>query len=289
MVSIPLIREPDAVDERVREAYRDIKACLRVPVVGSLFQAYAVVPRFLEYTWRRLRPNVLAKPFVERAHAIGALAQRGAALWPVGDVASEVRARGIGEGDLLRMREVAAMLDDVDPKLLVIAHAVRLAMVGGAPIGGAGVGGLQALGDEARLAHDYRGMIVAIIEERDAPLRVRTVYEEIKSTTGAAFVSGDYRAVAAFPDWLELWWRDVKNAMQSPNYAALCREVDDAAIEAARHLPYLLNLREDALTRVEISADERARVVRANDALCEMLPSVVVNMAVAHRGLTQTP
>ncbi len=65
----------------------------------------------------------------------------------------------------------------------------------------------------------------------------------------------------------------------------MCREVDDAAIEAARHLPYALNLREESLARAEVSADERARIARANEAFCQMLPSVVVGTALAHRAL----
>ena len=283
-MTITLVREPDAVDERVREAYRDIKASLRVPVVSSLFQAYAAVPRFLDYTWRRLRPNVLAKPFVDHARAIGEHAERSAATWSIGDHAAELRARNVGEGDIVRMREIAALLVDVDPKLLVIAHAVRMAM-SGVQVGGAGTGTHQFSGDEDRLARDYRGLTIAIIEERDAPLRVRTVYEEIKSATGAPFVNSDYRAMAAYPDWLELWWRDMKAAIHTPRFATMCREVDDAAIEAARHLPYALNLREESLARVEVSADERARITRANEAFCQMLPAIVVGTALAHRGL----
>src|SRR5271166_5112684 len=270
MLSVTLVREADAADERVREAYRDIKASLRVPVVSSLFQAYAAVPRFLDYTWRRLRPNILAKPFVDHARSIGDRAEGSAAAWSLGDHAAELRARNVGEGDIVRMREIASMLTDVDPKLLVIAHAVRLAMTG-VQIGGAGTGTHQFSGDEERLARDYRGLSVAVIEERDAPLRVRTEYEEIKSVTGA------------FPDWLELWWRDAKPAMQSPRFASLCREIDDAAIEAARQVPYTLNLREEALARAEVSADERARIIRVNETFCEMLPAVVIGTALAHR------
>ena len=55
--------------------------------------------------------------------------------------------------------------------------------------------------------------------------------------------------------------------------------------EAARHLPYALNLREESLARVEVSADERARITRANEAFCQMLPAIVVGTALAHRGL----
>ncbi|MBV8082173.1 MAG: hypothetical protein JO293_08665 [Candidatus Eremiobacteraeota bacterium] len=283
-MSITLVREPDAVDERVREAYRDIKASLRVPVVSTLFQAYAVVPRFLDYTWRRLRPNVLAKPFVDHAREIGAQAERETATWSSSDHAAELRARNVGEGDIARARETAAMLVDLDPKMLVIAHAVRLAM-SGVQIGGGGTRTHQFSGDDDRLARDYRGLSVATIEERDAPLRVRTVYEEIKAQSGAPFVSGEYRAMGAFADWLEVWWRDMKAALNTARFAAACRELEDAAIGAARKMPYALNLRDESLARVEVSADERARLARVNESFCQMLPGIVLGTALAHRAL----
>jgi hypothetical protein len=283
-MSITLVREPDAVDERVREAYRDIKASLRVPVVSTLFQAYAVVPRFLDYTWRRLRPNVLAKPFVDHARAIGTQAENETASWASGDHLSELRARNVGEGDIARSREIAAMLVDLDPKMLIIANAVRLAM-NGVQIGGGGTGTHQFSGDDDRLARDYRGLSVATIEERDAPLRVRTVYEEIKTQFAAPFVSGEYRALGAFPDWLEIWWRDMKAASHAARFAAASRELEGAAIEAARKLPYALNLREEALARAEVSSDERARIARVNESFCRMLPGIVLGTALAHRAL----
>jgi hypothetical protein len=286
MVSIALVREPDAVDERVREAYRDIKASLRVPMVPSLFQAYAGVARFLDYAWRRLRPNTLSKPFVERAAALGSSTERSVAAWPIADHAAELRARNVGEGDVARIREIAAMLVDVDPKIIIIAHAVRLAM-GGALVGGGGTGAPQPGSDAERLAQDYRGLSLAVIEERDAPLRVRAVYEELKRTTDAPFVSGEFRAMGAFPDWLDVWWRDMKTCVHSPRFATLCREVEDAAIEAARHFPYTLNLRDESLARAEISPEERARLTRVNETLCAMLPAVVIGSALAHRGLRQ--
>jgi len=286
MLPVTLIREPDAVDERVREAYRDIKASLRVPMVASLFQAYASVPRFLDYTWRRLRPNVFAKAFVDRAASLGQSTERSVAAWPIADHAAELRARNVGEGDIARIREIAAMFVDVDPKIAVIAQAVRLAM-GGALVGGGGTGAPQPGADSERLSRDYRGLSLAIIEERDAPLRVRTVYEEFKKAIAAPFVSGEFRAMGAFPDWLDVWWRDMKKCAQSPRFATLRNEIDAAAIAAARHFPYTLDLRDESLARAEISPEERARLARVNDTLCAMLPTVVIGTALAHHGLRQ--
>jgi hypothetical protein len=91
--------------------------------------------------------------------------------------------------------------------------------------------------------------------------------------------------MGAFPEWLEVWWADMKAAMQTARFEAACRGLEDAAIEAARRFPYTLNLRDDALTRVEVSADERARITRANETFCRMLPGIVLGTALANRAL----
>jgi hypothetical protein len=287
MLTIPLVRESDASDERVREAFRDIKATLRVPLVSQIFQAWATVPRFLDYTWRRFRPNVLAASFIEQSRRISGLAARVVSAWPGDDHGAALRERNVSEADMLRMREISGMFNDLDCKLLAIAHAVRLAL-GGTQIGGGGISGPQHGGDKDRLSRDHRGLSLSLVDERDAPPRIRTVLEDIKSSLGLSLMPSEYRAIAAFPDWLEIWWKDCKASLNAPRYASLLREVDEAGVEAARALPYRLNLSDELLLRSEVTSDDRARISRINDAFCEMLPGLVITMAVANRGLGQT-
>src|SRR5579864_6804400 len=220
MQTIGLVRENDVADEHVRETYRDVKESLRLPLVDVMFQAYATVPRFLEFTWRRLRPSVLAMPFIERAAEIGAHADRGTSAWSIGDHAGELRARNVSEADLRKMRELADMFHQVNPKLAVIAQAVRLALAGEA-IGGGGSTGPPLPFDRERTPHDFRGIPVQLAEEREAPLRVRTIYEEIKSATGVGFLETEYRAMGAFPDWLEVFWNDCKPLLRKPEFSKL--------------------------------------------------------------------
>jgi hypothetical protein len=284
MLTIPLVREADASDERVREAFRDIKATLRVSLVPQLFQAWATVPRFLDATWRRLRPNVLSPVFIEQAHKIGGLAERAVSAWPVGNHAAALRARNASEAEIARMREICAMFNNVDPKLLLIAHAVRLAL-GGVQVGGGGTGGRPNSGSESQ--GDFQTLPVTIVDERDAPLRVRTALEDIKTSFAMPLVPLDYRAIAAFPDWLDVWWEDCKTTLSAPRHAVLIHEVDEAAIAAAPAMPYRVNLADETLQRSEVSADDRARIARINDAFCEALPGVLIGMAFAQRGLSQ--
>ncbi|MBC5825718.1 MAG: hypothetical protein GIW99_05790 [Candidatus Eremiobacteraeota bacterium] len=286
--TIALVREEDDKDQRVKEVYRDIKESLRIPFVNVLFQAYAAVPRFLDFTWRRLRPSMLSLRFVDQATSIGSLADRGVGVWNIADHAAELRARNIGEADIRKMREIVDLFHQVDPRLLVIAVAVRLALAG-EEVGGAGSSGPPSDEDKEKVGTDFRGINVSKTDERDAPLRVRTILEEIKTSAGLPFVNNDYRAMAAWPDWLEVWWRDCRPVMCDDRYWGLCRELTEAAHQAALMLPHQLNLASDLLDQYGVSAQERQRVAAVNLVFCETLPGLILNMAIARRGLAARP
>jgi hypothetical protein len=278
MQAITLVREPDAADERVKEVYRDLKESLRTSVVNVLFQAYAANPRFLDYTWRRLRPSMLAPPFIEQARRIADVADRSIEGWPISDHAAILHSRNYGDNDLRKLREIVQLFHGINPKLLIITNAVRVAL-SGEPIGGVGVPHPQKLVDRDKLVRDLRGLMVTLVEEREAPLRVRMIYEDIQRATGLPFVNTDYRAMGSYPDWLEVFWGDCKPLMQDPRYREATARLDAAAREAARLLPYPLYMNADAFSDM----------AEVNEVFCNLLPGLLVNIAIARRGLGPEP
>jgi hypothetical protein len=282
--AVKFVRESDIEDDRVREVYRGVKDSLRVSVVNGIFQAYATSPRFLDVTWRRLRPSLLAASFVKRARRIGALAESGIAGWPVADHAALLHARNVSDGELHRMRDLADLFRHVNPKVLIVALAVNGALSGEA-VGGAGSPGPRHPGDSDDIGYDYRTLPMPLVEEGEAPLRVRTIFEELKTATGVSFVAADYRAMATSPDWFEMWWRDCKPAIADPRYGALCRAISAEALAAANELPYRLTLSATLLSGNGVDVAERARLSAINAIFCEMLPGLIVNTAIARKGL----
>lgn len=278
MKAIPLVREPEVSDDRVKEAYRDFKESMRVSFVDSMFQAYAATPKFLDYAWRRLRPSMLSSPFVEQGRRVAAIADDGVASWQIADHAAELHARNYGDADLRKLREIVEIFHGLLPKLAIVSQALRVAL-GGEPIGGGGVSHPPLHDDRDRLVPDYRGLQVPLAEDRDAPLRVRNAFEEMQRVAGLAFVSTAHRALGAYPDWLDVFWSDVKPMLSDVRRRDLCKQVEGAASEAAQHLPYPLNMPEgefDAMKSV-------------NDAFCSLLPGLIVDIAVARRGLGPEP
>lgn len=278
MRMVPLVREPEVSDERVKEAFRDLKESLRVSFVDSMFQAYAATPRFLDYVWRRLRPSMSSAPFVEQSRRIADLADATVADWAVSDHAAELRARNYGEADLRKLREIVDLFHGVLPKLAIVAQALHIA-IGGEPVGGGGTSQRPLHDDRDRLVRDFRGLQVPFADEREAPLRVRTAFEELQRATGLSFVSTPHRALGAFPDWLDVFWSDVRPMLVDVRRRDLCNRIDTAAAEAAVQLPYPLNLPQGEF-------DAMAPV---NDVFRSLLPSLIVDVAIARRGLGPEP
>jgi hypothetical protein len=133
--------------------------------------------------------------------------------------------------------------------------------------------------DRDRLVPDFRGLQVPMADEREAPLRVRNAFDEMQRVAGLSFVSTAHRALGAYPDWLDVFWTDTKPMLSDVRRRDLCNQLDAAAQEAAQQLPYPLNLPDgefDAMKPV-------------NDVFCSLLPGLIVDMAVARRGLGPEP
>jgi len=284
--SIALIREADVGDDRLRDTYRDIKHGFRVPLVEEPFQAWAAMPRFLELVWRRLRPNILSSAFIDNARSLAEAADRAIAAWPIGDHAAALRGRGVGETDIRRMREIAGLFWSLDHKLIIVVHAVRLALEG-EDIGGAGVREIPQPDDERRDEKDFRGTPVTLVDERDAPFRARTILDALKAASNLSFVPSEYRAMAAFPDWIDVWWSECRQELSKPRYVALRDELALGAIERARLLPYRVRFSPDVMAGYKIMESDRRRLIDVTRALCDAFPGLCVNVSVARRGLGQ--
>ncbi|MDQ6780286.1 MAG: halocarboxylic acid dehydrogenase DehI family protein [Candidatus Eremiobacteraeota bacterium] len=288
MQSITLVKESDATDEDVREAYREIKTALRLPMVSLLFQAYASTPKFLGLAWRRLRPSVLAPQFAQQAAAIGAVAERAVAQWGVGDHAAALHARSMSAVDLRRLRDIADLFRLLDPKLLIIARAVDL-VLSGESINGTGSTGPAHEHSYVHNTKEFRVAPLVLTEERDWPPRVRAIYDEVKSAVTTPFVSNDYRALSAYPDWLEVWWKDTRSLVRDPRYAQVEKDVADAARGAAKALPHRFVMSDELLERNGIDAARRVELRSANGVFVRTLPGLIINMEIARRGLGPEP
>ena len=162
--------------------------------------------------------------------------------------------------------------------VLIIVNAVKIALAG-EPVGGVGVPHPPQAVEKDKLVRDFRGVTVPLAEEKEAPLRVRTIYEEIQRAAGLPVLNTDYRAMGAYPDWLEVFWNDCKPLMRDKRRSDLCAQIARQGVEAARQLPYPLNIRGEAFPDM----------VEVNDAFHALLPGLIANVAIARKGLGPEP
>jgi hypothetical protein len=280
---VRLVQETEAEDERAIEVYRDLKHSLRVPVVASLFQAYAAWPRFLDALWRRLRPSLLAASFLERSQIISNAAVDSISVWPVTDHASALSIRHSAR-EVARMRDLVELYHHLNPKLLIIASAVDGALANGV-IGGLGNTGPRKPGASYDIGYDHRTVSVAFSNEREAPLRVRSIFEDMKATADIAWIDAEHRAIATSPDWLEIWWRDCKPTYADPRRAEIRDRLRAQGRAAAGELPYRLALSADLLSDLGLQAPEREQITQTNRVFCESLPGLIIDTAIARKGL----
>jgi hypothetical protein len=283
MIGIPLIRESEATDERVREAFRDIKSTMRIPVIALLFQSWAAYPKFLDVTWRRLRPSVLAEEFGTLAEALESHVRDGVESWPVRDHAAALRSRAVSEAEIARMREIVELFSKVNPKLAIVAAAVD-ASLRGLPVGGVGTKGPHRERERPPL-QEFRGVRFSLVEERDAPPRVRAIYDDMKATLGLPFIETEYRAMASYPDWLEVWWRDCKPLAEEQRYQSLGAQLAQQASRSAAQMPHRLLLNESLLEASDIDEPRRTELRRGTAIFGQTLPGLMINVEIARRGL----
>jgi hypothetical protein len=181
------------------------------------------------------------------------------------------------------MREIVELFTNVNPKLAILAAAVEAALRG-MPIGGIGTKGPHRE-REVKRPQEFRGVRVSLVEERDAPPRVRAIYEDMRATLGLPFIETEYRAMASYPDWLEVWWRDCKPCSEGDQYRRLSAELARAAAEAAKLLPHRLYLSDALLESCEIDATQRADLQRNTAVFAQTLPGLMINLEIARRGL----
>jgi hypothetical protein len=80
---------------------------------------------------------------------------------------------------------------------------------------------------------------IRLIDEEEAPGRVKEIYEDIKQVLGIDFVPNLYTAMAANPSYLEANWNKVKAVMvESHQLNRLTKEIVALAVSAVGDCDY---------------------------------------------------
>lgn len=261
---------PEAEAEgKIKSIYEDVKRTLRTPVVGLPFRALAVHPDYLQVAWIALKPNVQTVFFEMRSDELRAFAVRSL---PKAASAPDAPAQARTALDLFHY---------LNPKLLLATAALRSA----------------ANGQQPRLAeltrHEKRQVapgvpagksIPALLDPAAASGAVFDLFQDIESALPAPTVPCEYRALAAWPDYLREGWEAAQRLMAMPEYGQILRQLRSMTQETVVALPYRMDINPHVLRQSGLSEQDLDEVHRTLDTFYHLLPGLVAGTALLSRG-----
>lgn len=88
---------------------------------------------------------------------------------------------------------------------------------------------------------------IKLQEEKDAPAKVKAIYEEIKKTMGIPIVPSLFKAMGNNPDYLEATWNQFKVVMGPGELTRREKELVALAVSATNNCEYCIRAHSAAL------------------------------------------
>ena len=112
-----------------------------------------------------------------------------------------------------------------------------------------------------------RQATVRLVDENAAGGKVREVFDDIKRTKNIEFVPTFWRALATYPDQLELVWRQLKSLMhpeaagRTSRLDAKTRETIALAVSATNGCSYCVNSHTAALKKLGVDSETLGEIL----------------------------
>jgi hypothetical protein len=243
-----VIRESEA-NGSIAEVYSDIKSTLSLPQVPLFFQMCAACGPFLPQFWEAAKPVVHTRAFVTAAQRLRADAYTRMHNY------FEIPAAS-GSFGLAAPTEVAATLELFlyqDGALLLLLSLAVEAFDNS--IG-------QRLASREESSPQPFGFAPMLVEKESADPGTRKILDEIRRQYGLGVVPVEFRALAAWPAFLnqhrQLWNR----IAESPLFSAFEHQLLLHSIELAHALPGPVELSSASLRQNGMNEEEFASIVR---------------------------
>lgn len=242
--------------------------------MGVVTMAFSHYPHFFETLWQGLKPLARSKAFVEGCARLRSHTERRVLELSPGRIVRRLETLGYAARELDQIRASIEVFSHGNFPYLLTATAARR-LLEGYEIGRPG----SAPEYDGRHAPEIDVPFV-LMEMHHADQETRAIYQDIKNTLSLPFVNTDYRALARWPSYFSLAWRDLKPIVNTNEHAAICTEIHDLADKLVTDLlpnPGALSasvLREAA--ERDGKPDETLQVTRLFQWL---LPGLVTNVA----------
>lgn len=257
-------------DGEIQRVYHEIRQTLRVTGVNLNLRTWAAFGGFLPAMWDAVRPNAETRAFEEAADRLRA--QAVAAAEGLGRLDAINRLR-LGDSQRYQIRAALDLYHYINPKLLLLTSAVRLALRGES----IGTDGGPPTAPELIVPGAPAAMHAMEMEsERPEDKRLKALFRDIRQTLSLSSVNSDYRTLALWPDYLAAAWERLKPVLRREEHARAADVLREESRSLARSLPHPLPL--DA-KRVGALGEDTGRIMETTEQFERLLPGLILNVA----------
>lgn len=265
-----VIAEHDASDE-IDEVYHDIRQTMRVTGVNLIFRTWAGYTNALPIIWKALSPAVSTRAFEQAADQLRARTVDLASSMARLSVPARI---ALGPSQAYQIEQAVLLYHYINPKLLLLTSALRLAMDPQAP----STDDTQHNPLAERLPRgEPPGMYpMEMVSDEPHDETVATVFKDIKDHYAQAAINSDYRTLALWPDYLAAAWQQLKPHSDEGAYRSAVVELQTYSGILARTLPCPVTL---SRTDFDQNVESAAEVKEKTAGFERLLPPLLLNVA----------
>lgn len=253
--------------------YDELKRTLQVPWAGVVTMAYAHFPTFYASLWGGVRKLCASRQFVYAAQDLREFVEATISTLSPPPIARRLENAGYGACEIGDIRATIEIFSHGNFLYLLLATIVR-----------------SLLEDielsERRSAPKFgwhhapdQNVAVTLMEGHHADIPTKKLFDDIKTTLGLPFVNTDYRALARWPTYFAMAWRDLRPAIESKRYEALVEEIHDRVFSAILDLPNPGHLSSRALRDAACQDASLEEILEVARLFQWLLPGLVCNVA----------
>jgi hypothetical protein len=254
----------------IERVYHEIRQTLRVTGVNLNFRTWARYEKFFPLMWDVIQPNLETRPFENAADSVRAEAVRFAERLGRLDAASSVH---LGESQAYQIQAALHLYHYINPKLLVLTSAVRLAL-NGEHTEQSSIEGVKIEFVERGIPGKMYPMEMVSDDPEDE--YVRDLFNDIKQTLSLPSINSDYRTLALWPTYLQAAWKRLKPLVGRSEYMQASNALRERARVLSRSFPYPIRLSREY---IEVLGEDADEIMKTTSTFEQLLPPLMINIA----------
>ncbi|RJP14837.1 MAG: hypothetical protein C4520_21070 [Candidatus Abyssobacteria bacterium SURF_5] len=253
----------------VERIYHEIRQTFRVSGINLIFRTWARYDKFFLVLWNSIRPNAGTRLFEDAADSVRAQAVLRAGRLDRLRVPANV---SLGESQAYQLKAALDLYHYINPKLLVMASAVRLSLTGGRV--------RETIEGAKFLEMIERGVPekmypMEMISEDPKEERINELFADIRQVLNLPSINSDYRTLALWPDYLIEAWKRLRPMIGRQDYVEAAEEVRQVARDSAGRLPYPVISRE----QLEELGEDAGEITQITEKFEDILAPLIINIA----------